>query len=161
MMSHTSLIRLHRIVPVLAITLSFGCATETPDEQVDPAAEANAIIELETEWSDRFGADDVDWIVELHTEDAVQLPPGAPIVEGREALRDAWQSMADTEGLDISWSSSKAVVSPEGQMAYDYGAATLTTPDGETHDMKYLVVWVKEDGQWKVAADMFNADESS
>lgn len=160
-MSLSCLVRTHRILPILAIAFSFGCATETPNEEVDPAAEANAIMELETEWSDRFGADDVDWIVELHAADAVQLPPGAPIVEGREALREAWQSMADTEGLDISWGSTKAVVSPDGQMAYDYGPATLTTPDGETHDMKYLVVWVKEGGQWKIAADMFNADESS
>jgi hypothetical protein len=41
-------------------------------------------------------------------------------------------------------------------MAYDYGAATTILADGSTLQGYYLVVWVKENGQWKVAADMFN-----
>jgi ketosteroid isomerase-like protein len=45
-------------------------------------------------------------------------------------------------------------------MAYDYGTASMTFPDGAVQSMKYLVVWVREDGEWKVAADMFNANEA-
>ena len=43
-------------------------------------------------------------------------------------------------------------------MAYVYGTALGTTPDETQVPMKYLEVWVKIDGEWKVAADMFNAN---
>lgn len=153
------------MVAALAVVVVAGCETSdrTPSSgaaTVDTAAERATIQQLETEWSNRFTAGDVDWIVDLHTADAVQLPPGAPLVQGREALRAAWQGLVDTEGLGLSWSSTEAFVSPDGQMAYDHGTAELTTPDGAVHDMKYLVVWVREDGEWKVAADMFNANST-
>lgn len=129
------------------------------DQAVDTAAEERAIMALESEWSERAAADDVGWIMGIHAEDAVQLPPQAPLVSGSEDLRAAWEGMTGTEGLEVSWTSTFARVAPSGDMAYDYGMATLTTPDGVTHPMKYLVVWVRVDGEWKVAADMFNANE--
>jgi hypothetical protein len=92
--------------------------------------------------------------------DAVQLPPDAPPVAGTEALPAVWDFMANTEGLEVSWEPTFARVSPDGNMAYDYGTASMTLPDGAVQSMKYLVVWVREDGEWKVAADMFNANEA-
>jgi hypothetical protein len=41
-------------------------------------------------------------------------------------------------------------------MAYDYGTATTRMADGTETTGQYLVVWVKENGEWRVAADMFN-----
>ena len=66
--------------------------------------------------------------------------------------------MAAAEGLEVSWESTAAFVSPDGNMAYDYGTTSMTLPDGSVEPGKYLVVWVKADGEWKVAADMFNAN---
>jgi ketosteroid isomerase-like protein len=149
--------RLLRWPAVLILVGAVACGYT--EQAVDTSAEESAIMTLESEWSDRFGADDVDWIVALHAEGAVQLPPQAPLVSGSEALRAAWAGMAGAEGLEISWSSTMAKVAPSGDMAYDYGTATMTTPDGVAHPMKYLVVWVRVDGEWKVAADMFNANE--
>ena len=36
------------------------------------------------------------------------------------------------------------MVSASGDMAWDYGTATVTTPDGVTTPMQYLVVWVDD-----------------
>jgi hypothetical protein len=41
-------------------------------------------------------------------------------------------------------------------MAYDYGTATTKFADGSVLEGQYLVVWIREGGEWKVAADMFN-----
>ncbi len=114
-------------------------------------------MELEREWSDRFQAKDVDWIMGIHWDDARQLPPGAAPVVGAEAIRAAWQTMADTEGFTLSWEPIFARVS--GNLAYDVGKGILTTPDGKTRPVKYVVVWERRDGQWKVAVDMFSPDE--
>ncbi len=153
------------LVPVAV--LSTACAAGESDaggqtpQAVDTEAEAGAIMALEAEWSNRFSAGDVDWIMNLQAENAVQLPPDAEIVVGAKALRALEEDLATTDGLEASWESTFARVSPSGDMAYDYGTASMTTPDGDTHAMKYLVVWVREDGEWKVAADMYNANKAN
>jgi len=134
------------------LLLALGCSGSP-----EPADSAEAIMALEREWSDRFQAKDIDWIVELHWDDARQLPPGAPAVVGTEALREAWQNMADTEGLTLKWEPTLANVS--GDLAYDLGKGALTTPDGVTRPVKYVVIWERRGGQWKVLVDMFSPDE--
>ena len=134
-------------------------AEEAPaaEPAVDVAAEAAAVMELEREWSALFVARDIDAIMNLHAADAVQLPPGMEAVVGEEAMRASWEGFAAMEDFEVTWEPTAAFVSPDGNMAYDYGTTTSTLPDGSVVPGKYLVVWVKVDGQWKVAADMFNA----
>ncbi len=134
------------------LLLALGCAGMS-----EPTGSAETIMALEREWSDRFQAKDVDWIAELHWDDARQLPFGAPAVVGAEAIRAAWQTMADTEGLMLSWEPAFADVS--GDLAYDVGKGVFTTPDGITRPAKYVVVWERREGQWKVLVDIFNLDE--
>ena len=48
-----------------------------------------------------------------------------------------------------------------GDLAYDVGTYTLSFdgPDGKVTDTgKYVTVWTKVDGEWKVAADIGNSD---
>lgn len=126
------------------------------EEKVDNSAEVETIMNLQKEWSSKSVDGSLDWIIDLHAENAVQLPPGADIVQGKEALRVAWDGLVNTEGLEVSWEPTKAFVSQSGDMAYDYGKATITNPDSSVVNTKYLVVWMKVDGEWKVSADMFN-----
>jgi ketosteroid isomerase-like protein len=122
----------------------------------ETGTEEEAIFALEREWSSRFAQGDVDWIVAAHAPDAQQFPPNAPPVVGLDALRAAWQGMADTEGLSLSWQPTRAYVSSSGDMAWDHGTGKLTNPDGRTQDVKYVVVWHRIDGEWKIVMDMFS-----
>ena len=139
-------------VILAALLFVSGCA-----ESAAPLDSADEIMALEREWSDRFQKKDIDWIAELHCDDARQVPPGAPPVVGAEAIRTAWQTMADTEGLTLKWEPIFAKVS--GDLAYDVGKGVLTTPDGNAQPMNYVGVWERCDGQWKVAVDMFGPDQ--
>ncbi len=133
-----------------------GTAADAPPA-VNTALEAEAIMELDLEWVQRYTDGDMDWIQALHAENAVLLPPGVGIQQGHEAIRAAWEGMPDAFS-DINWEPVMAKVSAGGDMAYVYGRASGVTHDGVTLPMKYLEVWVKIDGEWKVAADMFNAN---
>jgi ketosteroid isomerase-like protein len=154
-------------VPV-AIALSsavlIACQNEEGDNDaeamamVDTAAEAEAIMALDREWSSAAEEGDLESVMSIHAADAIQMPPNAAPVVGAEALRAAWEGMINTDGLSVSWEPTAAFVSASGDMAWDYGTATLTSPDGTTTPMKYLVVWKRENGEWKVAADIFNAN---
>ena len=140
---------------VLAFLVVAGLATAGVAET---GTEEEAILALEREWSSRFAQGDVDWIVAAHAPDAQQFPPNAPPVVGLDALRAAWQGMADTEGLSLSWQPTRAHVSSSGDMAWDYGTGQLTSADGKTQDVKYVVVWHRIDGEWKIVMDMFSSN---
>ena len=149
------------LVLLVACCMVLFSACEAEDDDypaVDVEAEAAAIMDLERTWSANLADGDLEGIMSIHASDAIQFPAGAPAVFGAEALRAAWEGMINTEGLQVSWEPTEAIVSPSGDMAYDYGSATMITPDGVATPMKYLVIWVRENGEWKVAADMFNAN---
>ena len=133
-----------------------GTAADAPPA-VDTALEAEAIMELDLEWAQRFADRDYAWISDLHAENAVQLPPGSNILTGREAITAGWEGLAAALP-GTSWEPVMVKVSASGDMAYIYGRASAVDAEGTATPMKYLEVWVKIDGEWKVAADMFNAN---
>ncbi len=140
---------------IAAVTLA-ACQGGSQQAAVsDPAVEAAAIMELQREWSSKFQEKDLEWIVNLHAANGRQFPPNAEPVVGREALRAQWEALF---ALDVSWESAEAHVSASGDMAYDFGTVMINTPEGPAPS-KYLVVWVREGGEWKVAVDMFSANQ--
>lgn len=126
------------------------------NDEIDLEAEANRVMELEREWSRIYGEGDIDAIMDLFVEDSVLIAPGAPPVVGKHAIRASTASMLATEGISVEWLPVEARVAPSGDMAFDYGTSTTRLPDGTTVPGAYLVVWVKEGDEWKVAADIFN-----
>ena len=134
-------------------TLLAGCQSASILDQAD---EAKKIMALETEWSNRFADGDIEWIMDLHATDAIQMPPNAPSVVGHEALRAQWEGMI--KGMDASFMSTEVHVAASGDMAYDIGTVTINGADGPI-PAKYLIVWLREDGKWKVAVDMFSTNQ--
>lgn len=139
------------------LTATLGGCVASLSSGVDTAAEAETIKELDREWARRYADRDFDWIAALHKEDAVLLAPGGDRVDGREAIRAAWEGMPNAFPEAV-WEPVAAHVASSGDMAYVYGTAAGTTPDGTEIPMKYMEAWVKVGGEWKVAADIFNAN---
>ncbi len=121
-------------------------------------AETETIKELDREWARRYAARDTAWIAAIQATDAVLLAPGGERIDGREAIGAFWGGTLPDVLPQATWEPVTAKVSASGDMAYVYGTALGTTPDGTQVPMKYLETWVKIDGEWKVAADMFNAN---
>jgi ketosteroid isomerase-like protein len=145
-----------------SLTVLNSCTKDTSTENtVDTKAEANNIMNLHKMWSDKFTEGDINWIINLHATDAIQFPPGAGIAQGHEALRAVWEGMINTEGFEASWVSTAAFVSASNDMAYDYGVVKVKNPDGTEVNAKYVVVWNRINGEWKVALDIFNFDGTS
>jgi ketosteroid isomerase-like protein len=146
-----------RLILILLLPVAMAaCNSNSQSITVDVAAEEAAIMALEKEWSDMFGAGDLDGIAAILTNDSVLLAPGEAPVVGAGNVRAATQAMLAAGDAETSWKSNAAFVAPGGDMAYDYGTATTKLADGSVVEGQYLVVWIREDGQWKVAADMFN-----
>jgi ketosteroid isomerase-like protein len=106
-----------------------------------------------------FGKGNLAALDDIYTSsDARILPPGAPMVSGREAIKTFWA------GTIQSLKASSAVlasvdVMPAGDRVVEIGSATLTAaPEGSTVQIeaKYVVYWRQEDGRWKWHVDIWN-----
>ena len=124
---------------------------------VAPAVAQKAKIEaVNAKWVELFGKDDFEGIAQLYTVDATAFPPGSPMVKGRAAIGALWKGLAEHVSnpklatLDVKRLSPRA--------AREIGTFTLMTKDPTPKEIsgKYLVVWEKVRGEWKLAADIWN-----
>lgn len=144
---------------LLGVLLGAACAGPPP---FDAVAEARALLTRDAEWSALARAGkDVDAIVSYWTDDAVVIPQGQPIVEGRAAIRAFVASSLQIPGFSIHWKSDKVSFSPDGRLAYLRGTNEMTVPGPSgtpiTVPGRGITIWRHEaDGQWRCAVDIWN-----
>ncbi len=147
---------------VVAAVLVTGLAACAPAEPPDTRAQDEAAIrEADTAFAAAAATKDVEAIMAFFTDDAVALPPNAPMASGKAALRAEWETMIATPGMSVSWSPTTVVAS--GDLGYSIGTATMsmTGPDGAamSDSMKYVTIWRRQaDGSWKVAVDAYSSN---
>ena len=121
------------------------------------------IRELDDEWSDAANTGDIDAILEFYAEDGSVVWPDAPAGHGHEGIRKALKAMFDyCINLKLHFYPERIEVAKSGDMATDYGAVNFKydTTDGIHHDdtSKYVVVWRRTNGDWKVLYDCYNSN---
>jgi ketosteroid isomerase-like protein len=123
--------------------------------------EQQRIIELEIrEAVDRFmkifATGDAAAIAHTYTANPVVGAPTGDLVRGQPQLLKFWQSVLDGPGMVVE---SYDVVDVQA-LGADYASeVTLFNAHigGQRMSGKYLVVWKREEGQWKLHLDVFNA----
>jgi ketosteroid isomerase-like protein len=141
---------------LVVLVLTAACGPTANVEQ-----EREALLALDREWSE--SSNDVDKFVSYYSPDASVYAPGMPVVTGAGPIRETVSKMIATPGFSLQFSPTKADVSASGDIGYVSGTYESSVNDAAGNPMKengkYLEVWKKQaDGQWKVVADMFNAD---
>lgn len=147
-----------RLLPMLL--LLSACATAGAPV-ADVQMEEQRIAELNRQWVERVAARDAAWIANLYTAEGRIMPANAPLAQGRPAVEAAWRGIFELPNLNLTFQTTDLEFSDAGDMAYDVGTYSLSFdgPQGRIQDQgKYLVVWEKVNGEWKVAADMFNSN---
>ncbi|WP_249136214.1 YybH family protein [Bradyrhizobium sp. AUGA SZCCT0176] len=124
---------------------------------IGPASAQKAEIEAtNAKWIEFFNKADFAGIASFYTADAIALPPGAAMVQGRAAIEAMWKSMAEQVGdpkltvLDVK---------PLGpSAAREIGNFSLKTkgPTPQEVSGKYVVVWEKIGNDWKMTTDIWN-----
>ncbi len=116
-------------------------------------ARTNELFSTEAVGNRNFAALD-----DVYTSDARILPPGAPLVTGREAIKKFWSDLVQ-EANAKSAALASVDVMPAGDGVVEIGRATLTVaPQGDPTDIevKYVVYWRQENGRWKWHVDIWN-----
>lgn len=106
-----------------------------------------------------FGKRNFAALDQIYTSDARILPPGAPMISGREAIKKFWSDLIQSVNAKSAVLASVDVMMA-GDGLVEIGRATLTVePQGQSTtqmEVKYVVYWRQEDGRWKWHVDIWN-----
>jgi uncharacterized protein (TIGR02246 family) len=141
---------------VLALS---ACAPAAPPA-ADTADDEAALKAATRTWLEAYNAGDVEKIVALYEEDAVLMPPHAPVANGHAAIRaflTADTAGAKAAGIKIVPGTSTAGVA--GDTGWESGTYTVTNASGAAVDSgSYLSVSHKSNGKWLYYRDTYNSD---
>src|SRR4051794_18726894 len=111
--------------------------------------------------SEVFGKRNLAVLDQIYTADARILPPGAPMISGREAIKQFWSELIQAVSAKSAVLAPVDVM-PAGDGVVEIGRATLIVePPGQSAaqmEVKYVVYWRQEDGRWKWHVDIWNAN---
>jgi len=98
------------------------------------------------------------WHIYIYTEDGKIFPNNTSIIEGRAAIKKRWVL---PEGYKVrDHQLLPEAINIIGNVAYDYGYYKGQTQNrsGEvsTFKGKYVAIWKKTDGLWKMYLDIWN-----
>lgn len=105
-----------------------------------------------------FYQGDAESISPLYTEDAELLIPEAPPFSGRAAIAEVWKAIVGSGGntLRVTVGEVKELAD---DWAYEIGSFAATSPEGNVLNAgKYIVIWKRTLGGWKIHRDIFNWD---
>ncbi|MFT5972693.1 MAG: ketosteroid isomerase-like protein [Cryomorphaceae bacterium] len=138
--------------------------TEEVEEEVvekmvptfDLEAAKAEIEEANVNFAAFVAAGDSVGLANSYTVDAQFMSAGAPAVKGRASIQSAMSGIIQSgiTGVDIRI---EEVYGTEDLLA-EVGELTLFVGDDAVAIEKYIVLWKKEDGRWKLFRDIFNSN---
>ncbi|PSC03282.1 DUF4440 domain-containing protein [Alsobacter soli] len=123
------------------------------------AQDKAAITKLNDAFEAAFKKGDFAAVGSMYAEDAFLLPSGSPMIHGRSKIQGYWTEAAKTIG-DLKLTTED--VKPLGESsAREIGTFTLASKGEPRQEMsgKYVVIWEKSGGAWKLATDIWNSDK--
>jgi len=117
-------------------------------------SKTNGLFNLEV-----FGKRNFDALDSVYTKDARIMPPGAPMVSGRDEIKKWWAALIESINAKSAVLESIDVMTA-GDDVVEIGRAVLKAePAGQPAmqmEAKYVVYWRQEDGHWKWHVDIWN-----
>ena len=116
------------------------------------------VTDLIAQWQSAFNSGDAAGVAALYTQDAMRAPPEAPLIRGRDAVREG---LAENMGWKIKLSAAGALMGPESGTSW--GDFELTgTENGQpvTRKGRWMNAMKKTADGWRIYRDIWNAKES-
>ena len=139
----------HKGTTFVAMALLLSTSITFAGEDVQSAIDAAT-----TQFGDSFG--DAAGLAAMYTVDGQVLVSGQEPIEGREAITAFWKGASDS-GLSSAMLTALEIT-PFGNHATEVGRYKLITAAGNLADHgKYIVIWKKVDGVWKLHRDIISS----
>jgi uncharacterized protein (TIGR02246 family) len=111
---------------------------------------------LNDNFMETFRRGDAAGMGELYTEDGQLLPPNGDFTRGPQAIGRFWGGAMEAGVRSIRLGNGE--VEQHGNTAVEVNTATLHGTNDEVLDeVKYIIVWKRENGEWKIHRDIYNS----
>jgi uncharacterized protein (TIGR02246 family) len=124
----------------------------------DKKSDEQAIRSISKNWLDLTKKNDAAACAALFADDGVSYGMNEEPFVGPAAIKKHFSDTHDKNPKEmVDWSTDRVEVSSSGDLAVEYGKYKVTGlgPDGKDSDFgKYVTVYRKVNGVWKVAADI-------
>lgn len=130
----------------------------------NPDQDEAAIRALDAEWGKAARAKDIDRVINFYATDGSVVWPEHQVGKGHAAIRALWKAAyKETPELWLEFKPARIEIASGRDMATDLGAVHFA-PKAKANDSKnvgkYLVVWKRENGTWRVLYDCYNMNGS-
>ena len=144
------------IVLGIALMAASAAAQTAAPKAAPPASTPKAAIEAaNAKFSADFAKGDAAAVASHYSTTAWAFPPNGEITKGREAIGKLWKGAMDSGIKEVKLTTLE--VEAHGDTAHEVGTYALTGEGGKTVDTgKYVVVWKRQGGQWKLHRDIWN-----
>ena len=143
---------------VALIALVVGVSACGSAERTDEftTQDADVIRQRSQQLATGFNAKEMDVILGLYAENSVFMPPNAPVLRGREPLREFYQ---DLMGRATNLRLETEDIAGHGPLAYETGTYSLVYEDGAIRDRgKYVFIWRKTNDTWRTEKTIWSSD---
>jgi len=156
----------HRSMVTLAVAAALASCAPPPPPPPDLAAAEAEVRAASQGVSAAEAAKDTETALTFWASDAVLHLAGSPMVQGTESIRAGYtQIFSEEAGLAEFESTTTAIrVAPSGDVAWEHGVNRMVfnSPEGPMTDIgKYLGVWEKRAGVWKIVALAASSDAAA
>jgi len=142
-----------------AILFLAACATQPSSDFQSGDADA-AIRANNAAFAAAMNSANIDGVMSAYADDAIVLPANSPAFKGKDAIKQFWSGFMGMGALNLALFAED--VMQQGDLAVETGRYEASiTPKGAgaiKDNGKYVVVWRKIGGQWKIVRDMFSTD---
>ena len=148
--------RLGVLCGVLAVVVgATACNTADPGDEFT-TRDAEVIRQRSQQLATSFNGKQMDGILDLYADNSVFMPPNAPVLRGREPLRQFYQDLIErATNLRLETED----VSGHGPLAYEAGGYSLVYQDGAVRDRgKYVFIWRKTNDVWRTEKTIWSSD---
>jgi ketosteroid isomerase-like protein len=152
---------LSRVLAIVITMAAAGCTTATVPPARDVAADKTKLEADATSWFGFYAKADGEGMANLYAEDALLMPPGAPAVTGRAAIKTfLGDDAAKTKSAGLSIKNGSATgLDVSGDMGWISGNYTVVDGSGAVVDSgSYLSLHKLTNGQWLYVRDIWNSD---
>jgi uncharacterized protein (TIGR02246 family) len=133
----------------LVLAVSLPAFAQTGDLRAE-------IGKMSKAWEKAYNAGDAAALAALYDKDAMVLPPNADPASGSGAIRKYFDADVKAGAKDALTTDD---VVGSGDNAVETGKYVVTTADGKHLDHgKYVTVYKKADGGWKIYRDIWNSN---
>ena len=142
------------LITILSLLFATGCNN---NPAFDKTAARKTIESADSLFIDLLDKGDATGLANCYTTDALFMLPNAPSIQGRTNIQSAMMDFITSGATKMSvrinnvWGDEETLIS-EGTM-------TFSTKEGQVVDKcKYITVYKKEEGRWKMFRDCYNSD---